>query len=271
MEETQKPSGVSVINVGLFKTGTASMAEAYRVLGLRPHHGLEVMDVPEHWVCLELAAEAKWPNVPGARGPQAAFTRADWDRIFGDYDAVTDIAAVFAEELIEAYPEAKVVIVERDVDKWFESFDRQILVPVWSVLGEFLNYFVLPLLGDRGLQATRKIVLGHWNSRNVHEVRANARDGYKAYYNRIRQIVPQDKRLEYKLGDGWEPLCKFLGKDIPDVSFPWVNDGQAHTQKQQEQVDKVIGKAWLVLKPWTVALCGMGVTGVAYYLAKGVL
>jgi hypothetical protein len=26
-------------------------------------------------------------------------------------------------------------------------------------------------------------------------------------------------------GDGWEPLCKFLKKPIPDAPFPWTNRG----------------------------------------------
>ena len=30
--------------------------------------------------------------------------------------------------------------------------------------------------------------------------------------------------LEYQLGQGWGPLCNFLGKDIPDIPFPHVND-----------------------------------------------
>ncbi|KXJ90331.1 hypothetical protein Micbo1qcDRAFT_164883, partial [Microdochium bolleyi] len=83
--------GLAVINAGPFKTGTASMAEAYRILGFKPHHGLELMDKPEQWAALERAAEATWPDAPGVRrrrrDPSAAdddgnktalFTRADW-------------------------------------------------------------------------------------------------------------------------------------------------------------------------------------------------
>jgi hypothetical protein len=41
----------------------------------------------------------------------------DWDALWGDeYDAVTDLASPFALELIEAYPDAKVVLVQRDFD-----------------------------------------------------------------------------------------------------------------------------------------------------------
>lgn len=39
----------------------------------------------------------------------------------------------------------------------------------------------------------------------------------------IRGLVPKDRLLEWYLGDGWEPLCGFLGKPVPDTEFPHVN------------------------------------------------
>jgi hypothetical protein len=44
------------------------------------------------------------------------FRTADWDRLLGNYSAVT-----FPQELLSAYPDAKVVLVERDIEKWYES------------------------------------------------------------------------------------------------------------------------------------------------------
>ena len=31
----------------------------------------------------------------------------------------------------------------------------------------------------------------------------------------------------FNLKQGWEPLCKFLGCEIPREDFPWVNAGQS--------------------------------------------
>jgi hypothetical protein len=39
----------------------------------------------------------------------------------------------------------------------------------------------------------------------------------------IRGLVPKDRLLEWSVEDGWEPLCEFLGKPIPDERFPHVN------------------------------------------------
>ncbi len=40
----------------------------------------------------------------------------------------------------------------------------------------------------------------------------------------IRGLVSKERLLEWSAEDGWEPLCKFLGKDIPKEPFPNTND-----------------------------------------------
>jgi hypothetical protein len=39
----------------------------------------------------------------------------------------------------------------------------------------------------------------------------------------IRGLVPTERLLEWTVEDGWEPLCEFLGKPVPDEPFPHVN------------------------------------------------
>ena len=41
----------------------------------------------------------------------------------------------------------------------------------------------------------------------------------------IHGLVPKDRLLEWTVEDGWEPLCKFLDKPVPDEPFPHVNAG----------------------------------------------
>lgn len=50
---------------------------------------------------------------------EGTFGREQWDQLLGHCQAVCDWPAVaFAKELIEAYPEAKVILTTRDVDSW---------------------------------------------------------------------------------------------------------------------------------------------------------
>ncbi|MEW4488810.1 sulfotransferase family protein [Thalassoglobus sp. JC818] len=38
--------------------------------------------------------------------------------------------------------------------------------------------------------------------------------------------------LDLSHGDGWEQLCRFLGKDVPDVEFPHANKAADRERKQ---------------------------------------
>ena len=48
-----------------------------------------------------------------------------------------------------------------------------------------------------------------------------------AYFDRhtaaVRAGIPKKRLLEYEVSQGWQPLCEFLGVDVPDTPFPKVN------------------------------------------------
>ncbi|PNH07661.1 Serine/threonine-protein kinase DCLK1 [Tetrabaena socialis] len=58
---------------------------------------------------------------------------------------------------------------------------------------------------------------------------------YEAHIAEVRRTVPPDQLLEYRVQDGWAPLCAFLGKPVPEGKpFPHVNDTaefQQHIQR----------------------------------------
>jgi hypothetical protein len=54
----------------------------------------------------------------------------------------------------------------------------------------------------------------------------------------IRGMVPKENLLEFKPGDGWEPLCKFLGKEIPDVEYPHANVGGQYRGRELQILEK---------------------------------
>ncbi|KAI0870673.1 hypothetical protein GGS24DRAFT_474505 [Hypoxylon argillaceum] len=228
--------GLKIINASLFRMATKSMAQAYVILGYRAHHGLleDVTDTP--WELLEKAADATWPGIPGAI-PRPPHKREDWAEIWGSYDVVTDIASPFAFELIKAYPEAKVVIVQRDFESWWPSFRSQLRD---KVMGEPLSsiqaFVTSKILGIRPVHTMRKIVLGFCGAKTRSEINEDrVRKVYDRYFQRIREEVPQERRLEYKMGSGWEPLCDFLGVEVPNVPFPRANDAMAHENETQSR------------------------------------
>ena len=77
-------------------------------------------------------------------------------------------------------------------------------------------------------------MLDSWTRGNWQD-RAALRQGYLDHYAHVRSVVPKDRLLEFKSQDGWEPLCNFLGKDIPDEPYPRINDGK-HVVKVHKMV-----------------------------------
>lgn len=53
---------------------------------------------------------------------------------------------------------------------------------------------------------------------------AALRQGFIDHYEHVRSIVLKEDLLEFKPQDGWESLCKFLGKEVPDEPFLHIND-----------------------------------------------
>ena len=60
---------------------------------------------------------------------------------------------------------------------------------------------------------------GEWENRH------KLKQGFIDHNEKIRKLVPREKLLEFRVQEGWEPLCKFLGKDVPDVPYPRLNEG----------------------------------------------
>ncbi|KAI1324217.1 hypothetical protein F5Y16DRAFT_312138 [Xylariaceae sp. FL0255] len=251
--------GLAVIHVAMNRMATLSLTRAYRTLGYRVHHGTDDGIYGNPYSGLEEAAEATWPNVPGAR-PRAPFTREDWDLIFGsEYDMATDLASPFVEQLIPLYPNAKIVVVQRDFESWWPSYHAGVVVQLFAPMQKIVLLLCQHVLGIRAGPAMHKTLLGQFSARNVSEIEANARQTYDEYYRRIRELVPPEQRLEFKPGDGWEPLCAFLGKEVPDVPFPHENDRQTHHNQTREVSNTVVWKSVYkmaqVLLPVAVAGC----------------
>lgn len=59
------------------------------------------------------------------------------------------------------------------------------------------------------------------------ENRDKPRQGFVDHYAHVRSVVPKERLLEFESKDGWTPLCKILGKDVPAGPYPRVNDAQA--------------------------------------------
>lgn len=256
-----------VLSLGLPRTGTASMAAALRILGYHDvWHGVDALGNSSEWAILDRAADATFPTLPSYAGPPP-FARADWDELWGPCEAITDIGSIFSAQLVDAYPEAKVVLVERDVETWYASVDEGVFSSLWGTVPDFFVGVVEPLVGSVAGPASRKHLLGFFAARDVGELRAKAREGYRAHYRRMREMVPKERLLDFKLEEGWGPLCEFLGREVPEgVPFPHVNDADALKAKIREQMTDMLKSLARKAGPWAAAVLTLGA---AVYFAKG--
>lgn len=196
---------LQVIGVGMPRTGTLSLKTAFEKLGFGPcHHMVEVFSHPEQWPC--------WDRIGDGE-------KVEWEDIFGPYRSATDAPSVFFwKELIARYPDAKVVLTERDPDRWYDSVSATIFSPqhrqslgsspVGAIIGK-LSRSSWPGRGDGPIQGPppRELMI----------------EMFKAHNAEVRRTLPPERLLSYRVSEGWAPLCAFLGVAVPDEAFPHVN------------------------------------------------
>ena len=254
---------LQVICPGLPRSGTRSIATALERLGYTHcAHGFDILGNDAYAARLEQAVDAKYFD----KG--RPFERDDWDELLGHCSAVTDAPlAFFWRELCDAYPDAKMVLVERDIDKWYKSFKEGVIDAMHSPAGRLTRKYVEPVLGSRVGPMSFKSLQGFLGVESAEGMEQNAKTACREHYEEVRATISPDRLLDYKLGTGWKPLCDFLDKPIPDEDFPWVNESEAlqvvvedFKKQKQDEFGKVIVNRVL---PVGVAIV-MGIVALRY-------
>lgn len=182
--------------------------------------GYSVYDVPEN-MCL---LQEEYSKIF-----REGWTTDDFKRMYEDVDAVVDIpACYFWEEIHKAFPDAKIILTRRkDEDAWLRSFEKQISENARG--GIFLYLSPTLMKGIREiLHPESSVILGitpqaMWKKWKVNGSILKLK--YRAHNAYVMQNAPPDKLLIFDVTQGWEPLCKFLNKPIPDEPFPRKNVG----------------------------------------------
>ena len=129
----------------------------------------------------------------------------------------------FWRELSEYYPDAKILLTVRNPEDWYKSMQNTI----FNVLKAKPEPFAVAvkLIGERLFKECyddKAFVLGLYE-KNIRDVQA---------------AFSSDRLLTYELGSGWEPLCRFLDKPIPDVEYPRSNSTQEFQSDIQEKMQE---------------------------------
>ena len=129
---------------------------------------------------------------------------------------------MFAEELIAAYPDAKVILVERPFAAWRASIAETIAV-TFNPLNAVIALLEPQMMGTAVelFSAAYRVL---FKGKDRAEVEANLEREYQAYYERVKRVTPKERLLVYRVEEGWEPLCRFLGRKVPEEEFPRLNE-----------------------------------------------
>ncbi|KAM0798917.1 P-loop containing nucleoside triphosphate hydrolase protein [Usnea florida] len=212
---------MKVLVLGMPRTGSTSLKSALEMLGFfNVYHGEDAFFLnPRDCEMWMEALDAKY------HGKGTKYSRKEFDQLLGHCQAVSDMPAIcFGPELVEAYPEAKVILPTRDLDGWHKSAKRfdEYFSSRSSIFFEFLNKALF--MRDRlALPTFRKA----WQILFKGGFSAHSHLLYEKHYSAIASSTPKDRLLYWTFNDGWEPLCKFLDQPIPDTPFPHLNTARA--------------------------------------------
>ena len=186
------------------KTGTTSLASGLRILGFN------VFDDPEH-VTIH---RKQWFDLY-FNGVVPDFTA-----MYDDVDAVTDLPPAFwFEEILKSFPDAKVILTVRDSeDVWAESLVNYLSL-VSSVLPNWYRVFPLANVMMNFYTAMRCAAYG---SEDL-SMSPLYKKKYREHNDRVQAVVPADQLLVFNVKQGWQPLCEFLGCEVPSQEFPRSN------------------------------------------------
>lgn len=227
---------MDVIGAGFGRTGTLSVKVALETLGLGPcYHMTEVFEHPEHAPLWQAAAEG---------------APTDWGRLFSGYRSTVDWpGCTFYEALLRENPQARVLLTVRDPQRWYESVAATIYAAGRRAGGA-------PPAGGPppggpppggppaggpppGMVAFGRMVDALIWKRTFDgrfEDRAHAVAVFEGHNREVQARVPADRLLVFDVAQGWEPLCRFLGVDVPaGQDFPHLNDRSAFGEGVQRR------------------------------------
>jgi hypothetical protein len=190
-----------VVGAGLGRTGTTSLKAALeQLLEGRCYHMSDVFERPEDAATWTRAADDDFP---------------DWDELLRGYEATVDWpAAAFWSELSTAYPDAIVLLSWRDADSWWKSASNTIFQAIQREAP-----------AGTPVAAQREMILDLLHSRFTlnWDDEQSAKLAFARHNDAVRANTAPERLVEWRAGDGWEPLCGALDLPVPDIPYPHVN------------------------------------------------
>jgi len=243
-----KQKGIQVICAGLGRTGTLSLTDALETLGYKPYHYMDFAHIPE------------WAEF--VRGKRSVDEIIDLIESDGYTATVENPTSDIYPELLKRYPNAKVVLTVRDtpqafVKSWKVLFDTMVVTEstfswtfpsFWGYIPMFRNLKeIRRFMGTTHLDLKPGELTHGWRNKSDEWLA----EQYERHNQHIIDNVPKDQLLVFNVKQGWEPLCEFLGHEVPPGSFPHSKVNTAESLLQMRNQFLMVVYGWI---PTLVAL-----------------
>ena len=204
--------GLQVIGAGYGRTGTTTLQAALEQLGFGP--------------CYKTMYTRLWHSRLWEAAAKGELR--DWDHIFHGYRSAVDWpACTFYEQIAKAYPDAKVILTVRDPERWYESMKKTVYQGYRWISSPIFNITrIVPVWYHTG-KVFEKVV---WDDTfgSCFEDKKHAIGIFHRHTEEVKARIAPERLLVYEVKQGWEPLCTFLGVDVPtDTPFPHRNDASS--------------------------------------------
>lgn len=247
-DERTRTKPMRILVLGMCRTETTSIAVALRKLGYTSYQMRNVLANPSELALWEEAVTVTLlppQDRPSNQRNMEPYGKEEFDKLLADYDVVMDLpGCIFASQLVEAYPDAKVILTNRKYKDWEQSMQESIwCLDTWRLFTLCRQFNITQLAPLMRLVHTVFRVHNHNNYGGP-----AAKTAYDRHYDTVRSLVSQHRLLELDTDVDlrWEPLCQFLGKEAPKESFPKMSE--------EKTMRKGLESAWWGMVQYLVLL-----------------
>ena len=202
---------MKIICAGWGRTGTRSLKRSLEILTGQPSYHMQN-------ILLNKKDAQLWHNsIFKHKG------KFDWEKIYFGYGACLDFPSCnYYQELMDAYPDAKVILTIRDDESWIKS---------WNVLNnQILKSFTFKFLAKipntsfyLQKQIHNEMILGPRGAFQGAKTDDERKRKFNEWNQSVIDYVPSERLLVYQVKEGWGPICRLLNVPIPKIPFPYLN------------------------------------------------
>ena len=217
------PVTLQIARVGMAQTGTASLDAALTELGYSPlqqSHMAEISDL----------LHAFFSNHISTNSFVRGLEDKGFDTIYAYHDRYIEWVADRAHEALEGKTEEDrdfrvILSVHDDAKAWAKSWVAMADLFRILITHQPFQFRARAQLFVPVLQGIEEFHRGPTSTPEQYKDLPTIEAAYLRHVERVKRLVPAEKLLIYNVQQGWEPLCAFLNKPVPQgVPFPYVEE-----------------------------------------------